>query len=94
MIIKLMTLEQKAKEMGISYRWAKELKKRGKIVAVYMTKTSKGEMKDSRLYYLPKLKTMELLEFCFDHDHVGNPCVCRKFIDEIKARQTRDSEIV
>ncbi len=87
MNIKLLTMKEKAKEMGIGYRWIQELINRNKVITV-----TAGKRKFK--YFLPKLSTMELLDLAMDHNHVGNPCVCQKLIDEIRARQTKESTIL
>ena len=87
MEIKLLTKDMKAKELGVTYRTMSNKIRDKKIVWV-------TQGKSKRKYFLPKLTSMQLLEFCFDHNHVGNPCVCKKFIDEIKSRQNRESEIL
>lgn len=87
MKITLLTKQQKGDELGITYRSMDKRLKKDKLVYISVGKSK-------RKYFLPKLTTMQLLEFCFDHNHVGDPCICRKFIDEIKARQNKESTIL
>lgn len=85
MEIKLLTMAEKAHEMGITYRWILDRTKNNKIP--YVTRKKKK-------YFLPKLTTMQLLEFAMDHQHIGKPCVCSLFINEIISRMNKESEIL